>query len=69
MAFEQKDGQFAAFPKTSKAGNDYFNGTLKLNGKDYSVTLFEKVAKTGNKYISGIVEEKEVKVVDNDIPF
>lgn len=84
MAFEQKEGNFACFQKTSKAGSLYYNGKVVLQGKEYSVSIFEKVSKKGDKYLSGIIEEpkqpqtqKEVKKIyafkedflDDDIPF
>jgi hypothetical protein len=57
MAFEQKEGNFACFQKTSKAGGQYFNGKVVLQGKEYSVSIFEKVSKRGDKYLSGIIDE------------
>ena len=59
MAFEQKEGCFACFSKKSKAGAEYFNGTVTLNGKSYNVALFEKTTKNGDKYFSGIIDEQK----------
>lgn len=59
MAFEQKEGNFACFSKKSKAGAEYFNGTVTLNGKSYNVALFEKTTKNGAKYFSGIIDEQK----------
>lgn len=58
MAFEQKDGNFACFLKTSKAGGQYFNGKVVLQGKEYSISIFEKVSRKGDKYLSGIIDEQ-----------
>lgn len=59
MAFEQKEGCFACFSKKSKAGAEYFNGTVTLKGKSYNVALFEKITKNGDKYFSGIIDEQK----------
>lgn len=58
MAFEQKEGNFACFQKTSKAGGQYYNGNVTLNGKTFNVSIFEKVSKRGDKYLSGIIDER-----------
>ena len=66
--YEKKDGQFACFMKKSKAGKIYFNGDVKLYGKDYWVSVFEKVTVKGDRYLSGVIEEKkgQQKPVEQD---
>lgn len=59
MAFEQKEGNFTCFQKTSKAGGLYYNGKVVLQGKEYNISIFEKTTVRGDKYLSGIIDEQK----------
>ena len=59
MAYEQKEGNFACFSKTSKAGGQYFRGEVTIEGKQYNISIFEKTTSRGDKYLSGIIDEQK----------
>lgn len=57
MTYEVRDGQFACFQKTSQAGKIYYNGNVRIDGKNYNVSIFEKVSVKGDKFLSGVIDE------------
>ena len=59
MAYEQREGNFTCFQKTSKAGGLYYNGKVVLQGKEYNISIFEKTTVRGDKYLSGIIDEQK----------
>lgn len=82
MNMENKDNNFVAFEKRSKANKKYFNGEVRIDGKLYWVSIFEKVSVKGDKYLSGVLNEKGVvekpvekqeqqndEWINDDIPF
>jgi len=63
---EYKGGTFSCFKKQSKKGNIYFNGSLKLEGKEYWVSIFNSHTQDGKQYLSGIVEPKQHQITSAD---
>ena len=68
---EKKDGEFAVFKKQGKSGKFYYNGSVKLGGKEYWVSVFENTDRNGSQYLSGNLKEKQPKQEEpkDDIPF
>ena len=63
--YVKKDGEGACFKKVSKNGTPYYNGSFKLEGKEYWISLFSKESKAGDKYISFTIQEKQEQKLSN----
>ena len=67
MAYEQKNNSGSLFrndKKQTEKQPDY-NGTIKIDGKDYKLAAWIKEAKSGQKYFSISAQEANVVPSDN----
>ena len=67
MAYEQKNNSGSLFrndKKLTEKQPDY-NGTVKVDGKDYKLAAWIKESKSGQKYFSLSLQEANVVPSDN----
>lgn len=67
MAYEQKNNSGSLFrndKKQTEKQPDY-NGTVKVDGKDYKLAAWIKESKSGQKYFSLSLQEANVVPSDN----
>lgn len=67
MAYEQKNNSGSLFrndKKLTEKQPDY-NGTVKVEGKDYKLAAWIKESKSGQKYFSLSLQEANVVPSDN----
>ena len=81
--YVKKDGEGACFKKVSKNGTPYYNGSFKLDGKEFWISLFTKKSQAGETYVSFVIQPKEQKPteekkeqkgvdssdIDDEVPF
>ena len=62
--YVKKDGEGACFKKVSKNGTPYYNGSFKLDEKEYWISLFQRKSQAGEQYISFSIQPKQAKEVE-----
>ena len=67
MAYEQKNNSGSLFKKDKKQTEKQpdYNGTIKIDGKDYKLAAWIKESKSGQKYFSLSLQEANVVPSDN----
>lgn len=66
MAYEQKNNSGSLFKNDKKLTEKQpdYNGTLKIDGKDYKLAAWIRESKSGQKYFS--ISAQEINVVPSD---